>query len=313
MFLPLFTRYLRSQIGRVALLSLGSFALAATSQATVLAYDTFDSYTSGSSLSGLDGGYGWESSWSTNVTTDVSSSSSISFNNGSIVRGGGNSLVISSQSSSSAITRSMASDSSTYTGSTYYTSFIFQVNYGTGTSTTVTNVGYQEGSSFFGVGVDNGTTSSVTSLPQGGMNGARAFARVNASGVTDNVDQNQIKYNNTYFMVVEHVWSGTTNSYSSVNVYLYDEANTISGQVVSYDGTASETSIEQLAMRVFYIGGGDRNGEAYTNDVDLIFDDFLFADSFESATGAIPEPSTYAALAGLAVLGIAVLRRKRRG
>ncbi|WP_221032826.1 PEP-CTERM sorting domain-containing protein [Actomonas aquatica] len=45
---------------------------------------------------------------------------------------------------------------------------------------------------------------------------------------------------------------------------------------------------------------------------DVYFDDVLVAQSFEGALSAVPEPSTYAAIAGAAMLGFAVYRRRRQ-
>ncbi|QYY36774.1 PEP-CTERM sorting domain-containing protein [Ruficoccus sp. ZRK36] len=240
------------------------------------------------------------------MSTDVTSSESISYNYNGIVRGGGNSLVVSSQANE-AVARSLAGNASTYTGADYYVSFIFQVNYGTGTGQ-ISNSSYSEDSSFFSVGAGE-TATQAPNLALGGVIGPRPVARINGTGASGS---SVADYNTTYFMVIENVWSETYSAYTQTNVYLYDQTGEVAGLAVSTTNTAStQNSMEKLAMRVFYIGGGTNGGVPYTNDVTLTFDDFLFADSFESATGAIPEPGTYAALAGLAVLGVALLRRKR--
>ncbi|MGC9451843.1 MAG: PEP-CTERM sorting domain-containing protein [Oceanipulchritudo sp.] len=109
------------------------------------------------------------------------------------------------------------------------------------------------------------------------------------------------------------IWDIDSNSqgFEQYRVTLYDSGNnvlddflTVSSEDVNLDGlpylvtfdvgTAQVTKIE-----VRYVGNK-------TTTIGLAFD------NFESFGAAIPEPSTYAAILGLAAIGLVLLRRRRR-
>ncbi|QYY36775.1 PEP-CTERM sorting domain-containing protein [Ruficoccus sp. ZRK36] len=289
-----------------ALVTLGLLAPAISAHAAALAWDTFEDYTAGSSLNTQNGGTGWTSAWESSNATQVSSTS-ISYNSGGIVRGGGNSMVISTSSTDALVRDTFTSGQ---TGSDFYVSMIFQVNNPEMGDTDKVGAGYTDSGSFFVMGANNSSDTGISALSRGGMNGSEINSRV--AGDTASTSNNTIYYSTTYFLVVKYGWDATANAYSTVETWLNPTTSTSSGtSVLNEAGAGGSNNIVGIKSRVFYVGmsGSD---PVYDNTTTLAFDDIVFGDSFASVTGAIPEPATYAVFAGLAILGIAVLRRRYR-
>jgi hypothetical protein len=103
--------------------------------------------------------------------------------------------------------------------------------------------------------------------------------------------------------------SGTSPTNSTVNAWINpDLANlgTPDGTITSKTGRAN-----QAFTTVFY--GANNNGTAAKGGAagTYIWDEVRFTDSF-SDIYVVPEPSTYAILAGFAALGLVLYRRRMR-
>ncbi|QYY36776.1 PEP-CTERM sorting domain-containing protein [Ruficoccus sp. ZRK36] len=186
-------------------------------------------------------------------------------------------------------------------GADYYLSMAFQIVSESSTGT----VG--SGTSYFAWGADDDVTY-VHNQTLGGTNASNVIARVGDASEYRASTAANLKYGTTYFLVVEYGgWDSGVNGYTTATSWVYADDGEGGTTIVSATKTVvSETTgskgIIGLNLRTHFI----------TEDTHLLFDDIVFGDSLASVTGAIPEPATYAVFAGLAILGISILRRKRR-
>lgn len=291
----------------IALLSLTGalcFGAFASAQAGLIAWDDFNSYTSGTAINGLNGGHGWVGAWESTLTSSNAgiSSQQITYNAGGISRGGGNSFVV-SQTADAAALRQIFSDKNT-SGSDYFMSFIFQVRQeggGGGNST----------DAFASWGANDGRSQGNHTL--GGVQGRRGLARV---GNQSTNTANEVVYNDTYFMVVGYSgWDGT--SYTTSTVWLYNKDQTVISETTGLiatryaEGLGSQ-GIVGLQLRTHYLSNSiDSNNHVPRT---IYFDDIRFGDNWDSVvTGAIPEASTTALIAtAIVAAGVFVLRRRNR-
>jgi len=88
----------------------------------------------------------------------------------------------------------------------------------------------------------------------------------------------------------------------TISISIWQNGTSIGSEPVSWGATglvdASDTDAE--INRLYLTGSGN---------VDQ-FDEIVFGNSFQDVTG-VPEPSTYALIAGILTLGIIALRRRR--
>lgn len=95
---------------------------------------------------------------------------------------------------------------------------------------------------------------------------------------------------------------GLGTNYDTVNIYSFAVDNF--GTVIST--VTFDTGISSLDT-LFGARGSDTNGNSF------VFDNLVIATTFGEAQMTIPEPSTYAAIAGAGALGlVALLRRRKR-
>lgn len=111
-----------------------------------------------------------------------------------------------------------------------------------------------------------------------------------------------VALNTTYFMVAKLVTRATGNDEWYLNVY--GPADTVPGSEpvtwqMSFTGASDATGIDLVRVE-------------YGTNAEGAIDEFRLGTTWASVTTAIPEPSTHAAFAGLAALGWALWRRRRR-
>ncbi|WP_309400132.1 PEP-CTERM sorting domain-containing protein [Cerasicoccus maritimus] len=93
---------------------------------------------------------------------------------------------------------------------------------------------------------------------------------------------------------------GLGTNYDTVKIYSLLDGYTSVISTVVYD-----TGISSLDT-IFGARGSDTNGNSF------VFDNLVIATTFAEAQMTIPEPSTYAALAGVGALGLAMFLRRRK-
>lgn len=274
--------------GLAALLATATFG-AASAHATLLGFDSFDSYTANSNLDGQDGGTGWAGAWSTGTVTAnaaIISTNSITYNFGGTTLGGGNSLLI--RNGSNPLQRDVLDELDT-SGQDYYVSFIFN-------NTGTTFVGWQAKDG--DVDINNDTIGLTNNGTVAARVGGTAGTATGATGFSDGV---------TYFVVIAYTgWDGDT--YRTANIWLNpttggESANSVSATYTGAEGQGSSGFVG-LYIRTASFDSNHNTEFMYVDDVRV-------GTSWDAVT-AIPEPSSAALLAAFGAVALAICRRKAR-
>lgn len=253
-------------------------------------YDGFD-YTSGQALAAQNGGDGFSGAWASPggaVTATIVSglgfgtNLSTSGNAVQIINSGANSW-----GASSIVARAVSSAP----GATYWQSYLANItDFGSGFN--MQGVGSGSGEFATGVTVSNYGSNSAAIRSGGGDGG---FGAALSSGTT-------------YLTIAQYSGSG-------INAWVFTQAG--------FDNWVSNGSTEG-SLSTYAFSNGSRSGDAsfsgtlvlggYSTGgaITVVFDEIRFGSSLAEVTpSAIPEPSSFAALAGVAMLGSAAMRRRR--
>jgi PEP-CTERM motif len=302
-------RTLLKALSLAAFSTTAAFTLSSSAFAATIVSDTF---TDGGVTDGADA---QDVSWS--ALFNLNGGSPSVANTGSLP-GTGNALNADASSTFSAITAALPTDTAlnlaigdtlTFSFNALYTQA--PVNVGSGF-----RFGIASGNYAVGVLVNTGTTAGFsiahdldntagTNFLTGGGNHALGFSTGSAAGDTgtNNVTFTGMAVTTTYAMSISMTYvDATTISYTAT-------VNGFTATATDKDDTGVNNTVGADFLTNF--SGGRlliRNGNLGSGTVG----DFRVDDVVVDVTSAIPEPSTYAALAGLGVLGLAVLRRKNR-
>jgi hypothetical protein len=279
--------------GLVALLAIGSVGILSAHAAEPVAYDSFESYTTGANIHGQTGGTGWSGAWSVlpigsgTPGTSTISATEITYNYGGATLGGGKSLLLSSTSNG---TQRNVFASPNTGGSDYYVSFIFRFS----------------GSVFAGVQALDGdpdlNNDSIGIINTNGSVGARVDNTTGSSAA------GLVLENTTYFMVVQYTgWTEANPQYTKVNLWI--NPNTGDQSASSISATYTDTTPADGGGSAGFLGVYVRtiidSGES------ILIDDLRVGTDWSAVT-AIPEPGTYSlASAGVAALCALACRRRR--
>jgi hypothetical protein len=148
--------------------------------------------------------------------------------------------------------------------------------------------------------------------------GGGGFAPYSVQFVTDSALAANSTYNLSFRM--GYVGGGTSDttyqfSIGSWNGSAYTPLNTYSGAPVTYLGNFGSDGANGEIQSVSFTTGGSVSGDfvalrwAQTNTGTSA--DYFSFDNVTLSVAAIPEPSTYAAIAGACALGLAAWRRRR--
>lgn len=282
--------------------ALGLSATAATSsQAAVLFSETFDSYTTGSSLTTANSAK-WLASYNeTNVATDIVQTDTKNYLGG----GAGNKVAQISQLTASASNAQIASTTTTSFGVTGQLSFDFSIplytdvsgssayNSTSGLNGMILRLGTaaNNGGSAFGLLI---RSDGLVGLSDASFNTTTALSNANLSAATKYTLT--IVYNNSSSLLS---YSGGSVAATSMDVYL-------NGVLVGHNLSNGGSVAANTALTSFSF-----TNKSTANVLSLYVDNILITDTITA--GAIPEPGTIAMLAGLGSLSFAlVVRRNRR-
>lgn len=275
-----------------------AFLIAPSVSAQLVSYDGFETYAQ-DGLDGDNGGTGWNSAWEAISSANVVSGG-LSYSNGSISIDGGDQALSITGSSDNTFLREF---DSTGLGNEIYFSFLFSP----------TN---SDASDFYNVFLTNGTATSTNTTKQSpGQIGDLSTSSYNLgarmtrnSGIQD-LSGTGYTDGETY-LLVGRISNGGSSDPSGANFDLVqlwiNPTSTIAGaadaEVDSDAAGAPVGSIVRLGMRSVNIGSGD----------DYRFDEMRIGSSFESVV-TVPEPATYAWIAGITALaGLTIVRRRQR-
>jgi hypothetical protein len=107
--------------------------------------------------------------------------------------------------------------------------------------------------------------------------------------------------------VTQALFTASQQTWYNFRVDFNFSAGTHSGYITSFSGAQTASWSSDSLSSSF-----DGSGKLQFFDNTSGLTPTVFLDNISLATSAIPEPSTYAAICGAAVLGLAVWRRKRR-
>lgn len=263
--------------------------------AAPIAYDDFNGYTTGTNVIGQSGGSGWNDSWYNNnsFVVEVVDGSSMTYNQGGVVRGGGNAIKIANDAP--LILARNTYETPDTSGQTYFTSFIFQV---VNNDNATGNIG-NEFTHYAPVDGQNeyaAQSSTIGIIAKGGDAGVR-----NGGSSNQDLVDNHIQYATTYFAVVKYSgWDGS--KYNTATLWLNpattDESTSDPTIVASIDiDDTGSSGFGGLQIRSFYLA--DENSY-------FLLDDMRIGTDWDSVvTASIPEPATTGLLFGLCVLLLA--------
>lgn len=274
-------------------LALGLLAPRLSSDAAMIAYDGFNSYSVGD-LSGNNGGAGWNSAWSSFTAANDVVAGGLSYSAGSLnINGGANTM----QKSSGAggvnadpyFNRSFSSTSS----SSIWMSFLFQSGNLSGTDFLEFYLSDAAGEGNSGAALVNFGASGANKL------GVRANPTL-TSGALSSYGGGTPGAGTTYLLVtrISGDGSGSATNYDRVEFWLNPTSTSLGAATASVDLDLEVSSLAYFGVRA--------NGLAST--------DIFKVDELKIGTTAVdvvPEPNSIA-LVGLGFLGFILLRRQNR-
>jgi len=283
-----------------ALGTLGALAVSPAS-AVLLTYEGFD-YTASANVTGQTGGSGWRNpasfSWTTVGTTGTVAASGLSYTGANAAYTAFASAGLAGNYGANVRNnRLLAID----TGGVYDTAGLRGAGNFIGGSTVTSTLwgSFLVGSTNFAsthmIFNLSGGTGSSASIRQGGAGGAIQITD-GGSGTnfgTGSILTSALSTTNPNLIVFRMVFNGASDD--TMSVWLNPTAATDTASILA--------TIANLALNTVEL----RNVQA----ANLVFDEIRFGTTFADVV-PIPEPSAFAALAGLGVLGLAAVRRRRR-
>ncbi|MBI1368692.1 MAG: hypothetical protein GC162_08580 [Planctomycetes bacterium] len=259
-----------------------ALALAVIATPAHAAYDGFETYTSGASLNGQNGGVGWTSAWTTSATT--TQSVMLDDPNGRVDGGAQAARVTGATADIVAMRR----DFTAMTGTVYL-------------SVLITVHGFDNGD-FLALTLSDGAVSNdPQTLSIGYRNNPNnpLFARVGDSGSGNTINSLTLGSNDVTFFLIGKFSLDGSNQYGHTDLFINPTNPYLEG-TPDASATSTQPSITKMtrfSLRAFNLEAGDT----------ITVDEIRITDNYAEAFG-VPTPA--ALPAGLALL--AMLPRRRR-
>ena len=157
----------------------------------------------------------------------------------------------------------------------------------------------------------DGSVDGTTTPNQGHFAALVSNSQNNAAFNGDNTSATPVSYAlGTTFLVVGKIEFGYASGVEDkLTLYINPSSLTDEGLVTPYLEVSVNDFGSISAFRIF--AGGNQTSPSVFNASGGIFDEIRLSTTYTGVTGAIPEPSSFAALAGLAGLAFAATRRRR--
>lgn len=269
-------KFIPRQLPLLAVAVIGGIACSPViGHADTLVSESFNYSVGG--LVGQNGGTGWGGSW-----TAIDAGASGGVQSGSLTYGdlvtSGNQAYVTTTAGTSGFSRALGSTFSDATTNTIYLSFAFNWNSGT---------------RFLGLQLLNGGTSAIE---------FNKFAGQSNFGIQSGTGSTAITTGTTNFVVVKIEFNASGND----TVSLYTNPSLTGGEPMTASSTRSFAS---LSFNTIRLATGYDNGSQTT--AAAAFDEIRIGTTYADVVSAIPEPSSFAALAGIAALGFVAVGRRR--
>ena len=156
-----------------------------------------------------------------------------------------------------------------------------------------------------------GADSAIQRYDLGDLGAGPSTLTTERTATTNELRQLAISGNNLYYLLQDSGW---------LELWVHDTGGDSSTLGTDFINAATDVVVYGDYVLVSSLGGGFSSGTPFSSRIGLYDLDgnpinetliTAFDGSFYSVAVAVPEPSTYAALAGALVLGLAVLRRRR--
>ena len=286
---------------RLLALAASVVALSASAQADVSFEQSFDGLNTGA----LVGQGGWTAFSNATVYNVVSGG--LSYTSGDISFTAGTRMLEVTGAGGAGINNIIYVPAGSYTGADVYWSFLARVN----NATVGTGLTSSDGDDWRLTFTSTATTNKLSpnNTPWAGFEYAssnRYQSRISTATENSQVSSGAQNLDEQVYLIVGRLgWNGALGGYDSSTIWVNPDSSVgPSGTIAASSiGATAIPEVNDLAIRAF---------STFESADILHLDQIRIGTDWTSVTTAIPEPSSFAALAGLGALGLGALRRRRR-
>jgi len=261
-----------------------------SARATLIAYDGFETYTSGANLSGNTGGTGWATNWSAIATgvNVVTAGTPLAYNAGAIqVNGGTRAVSVSALDT----TDNVASRSFSAQSGTVYFSFLFRLAVGTSDNDFI-----QFSLNDNTLIANSGSIGDLSNVADANQFATRIGGLSGGTSVNSSTSVAQA----TTYLLVGKISKVSSTNYNRMELFINPTTTTETGVVATQNASAGISSISFFTVRVSNIEATDQ----------YQFDELRIGTTWADVV-PIPEPASWTALAGGLGLLAGLFRRRR--